>query len=130
MQISLVEEFHADIRLDSRKITDVLDELSVKPWVFTVNRARISVAPISTGIFAWISIAPISARVSTWISVLRTSAKSNLDVRGCTDNLIMLCVILKISKRIPKWILTISAGPVQPGNHNMCLRRSVFFFWV
>jgi len=44
--------FITDVRLDIRKITDVRVELSVQPRVSVVNRAPISVAPISARISA------------------------------------------------------------------------------
>jgi len=39
-----------DIRLDIRKITEILVELSVQPRISVVHRAPISVAPISARI--------------------------------------------------------------------------------
>jgi len=41
-----------DIRLDIRKIKDVRVELSVQPRISVLNRAPISVAPISARISA------------------------------------------------------------------------------
>jgi len=52
----------ADIRSDTRKIKDVRVELSLQPWMSVINRAPISVAPIS-------------ARLSDWIWVLRISER-------------------------------------------------------
>ena len=51
-----------DIRLDIRKIKDVRVELSVQPRMSVLNRAHISVAPISARISAWISVLRISER--------------------------------------------------------------------
>ena len=52
----------ADIRSDIRKIKDVRVELSVQPRISVLNRAPISVAPISARISAWISVLRISER--------------------------------------------------------------------
>ena len=52
----------ADIRLDIRKIKDVHVELSVQPWISVINRAPISVAPISARISAWMPVLRISER--------------------------------------------------------------------
>jgi len=52
----------ADIRLDIRKIKDIRVELSIQPRISVLNRAPISVAPISARISAWISVLRISER--------------------------------------------------------------------
>jgi len=46
----------ADIRSDIRKSADIRVELSVPPRISVVNRAPISVLPISAWISAWISV--------------------------------------------------------------------------
>jgi len=48
--------------LDIRKIKDVRVELPVQPQISVLNRAPISVAPISARISAWISVLRISER--------------------------------------------------------------------
>jgi len=52
----------ADIRLDIPKTTDVRVKLSVEPRIYIVDRAPISVAPISARISAWILELRISER--------------------------------------------------------------------
>jgi len=59
-----------DIRLDSRKITDVLVELSAQPRISVVNRAPISVPPIRTDIRLNLGVTNIRARSLLWISVV------------------------------------------------------------